>query len=366
MDYSPSMFYVLFISVITIGGSLGGFLQGMRSQSSYKIRWLMISSPEADTRVAAKKPREIDLGFIGFIVAGVISAYLSIGTLTAAGSVDLRSISQIAYSTDKDASDIIQIPKQLFANGHHDHSEQIAKIVEVIVAHNSNSENNSAQLKQDAFWTWCQLFSLSILCGFGGVSVVTSAYNKYVGKDKFEETVQDIRKELEEEHRRSVENSVDTMLQRAREFLQSDQPDEAIKLCQSVLEQRPNKARAFGLMAKAYRQKGHIGKAIQTLDDALSQAECQENAVIARLHWNLACYKLIMEFGSEPSGLNDINTTNVNKEFVQEIRLHLESAIRFDSHLRTKLSKDEDLKFLEKFARDDYNWILELAGGSNA
>lgn len=54
MDYSPSMFYVLFISAITIGGSLGGFLQGMRSQSSYKIRWLMISSPEEDTRVAAK------------------------------------------------------------------------------------------------------------------------------------------------------------------------------------------------------------------------------------------------------------------------------------------------------------------------
>ncbi|WP_462153994.1 tetratricopeptide repeat protein [Pseudoalteromonas piscicida] len=354
MEYGPISFYAIFIAVVVLGGSLGGLLQAMRSTSSYKFRKPKFKS------ASSAAPEYWDLGGFGVILAGVISAFMAIGVLTMAGAADFSPVSKYAFKSYQNGehdshhqnNDEILIPVAMFSSAHNDNAVEINRIIKVVVEHNLKRENDSITGSDKAFWTWIKIFSFSILSGFGGVGLVSSAYKRYVGEDEFN----DIQQKVKEEYEIARKNTVEIALQRARELIANTQYDEAIKVCDDILTNiHPNHARAIGIKARALSRDGKLAEAIKLLESALSISDMSES-VRARMHWNIACYQTRIDFSEGlPEELDCMVRT------LGEIRSHLERAIALDEHLRLKLPDGEsDLIVLKSLSARGQDWFDNL------
>lgn len=343
MDSIPTSltFVIGFFLVIISGGALGGFIQALSSKGSYKLR--RYHNPQS--AITSDKPKHIDLGWYGFILAGSIAAILAIGIFTMSGSVDFSAISSKAFDGKKETP--IIIPPQLFTSSHQRNAEEISKIISVINAHNERIEANSKSSTDAAFWSWIKLLGLSILSGFGGVGVVSTAYKKYAPQDEVDE----LRDELEEERKRIILNSIDVKIQNIRDLINSGQSNEALILSNECLEISPNNPRLLGNKARALRGLNKMHEAIEVLESTFNIAD-MSNQLRARLLVNLACYKVIVKFEKQPVEYQEEN-------FV-EIRRILDSAINCDPHIKSAIANDTDLAKLNSLKDNGIMWFHHL------
>ena len=342
MEYGPFWFFTLFLSIITVGGGLGGFLQAMRATTSYKVRKSNRFKHDDDIldNNQTSKVEYWDLGGYGFVYAGIITAFMAIGLLTMSGSADFSAVSKHAFKSKGNNINetVIKIPIELFSNIPLENAEVINNVVKVIVKHNLAQENNSINGADNAFWTWIKMFAFSILSGFGGVGLVSSAYNRYVG----EEELNDIQQKVDKEYESTKKNTLEIQLQRARELILNNQLEDAIEICDEILTSiYPCHPRAMGIKARALSRLQKLSEAIDLLEQALCTAD-MSNAVKARMYWNIACYKTLSKFGD---GLPiDLDSERI---ILSEIETNLKCAIKFDSHLKLKLpDKDDNLTVL--------------------
>lgn len=358
MEYNPFIFVVIFLFVIVLGGALGGFLQAMRSTTSYKIRKLIGFTGSEEEEKNPQKIEYIDLGWFGFVLAGVVTSFMCIGLLTMSGSADFSPISKPAFkngsgTNSQNLASEILIPVEVFRTLSEGNEQVINDIVKVVVQHNQAEEKASINGADSAFWTWIKVFSIAILGGFGGVGFISSAYNRYIGEDEFNQ----VQQKVDEDFENTKRNTLEVKLQRARNLVKNNQFDDAVEVCDEILQSiHPNHARAMGIKARALSRQGRFIDAISLLDAALSTADMTDS-IKARVYWNIACYKVATAYENGlPANLQESDPT------LSEIKTNLECALKFDAHLKLKLpEKEEQLMVLNGLKKMGIDWFDKLS-----
>lgn len=357
-DHTYFMIVVFFLT-IAIGGSLGGFLQAVRTAKSYRLTIPRIVSSlpimgqheEVDGIDDFGEVEYIDLGWLGFVYAGLITAFLAVGLLTLSNTVDFSPISVHAFNGSQSNA---SIPKEILTVATKENADAIFQIIGLVHEHNGQQQGTDLLTAGAAFWALVKLLAISILSGFGGVSLVIGAYNKYNEEfnpkeyEKFKNTVKS-------DHKMNLSTAFETLLQRARDLVNNRQYNDAIVQCDAILGKFKNNARAYGVKARALAGKEEYAQALKILDKAFALSDLQTDSLEARLHWNYACY---LTLDRVPKEINEI--TSDLKQSLNLIHTRLQKALEKDQYLKSKLLIEKDLNALKQLGSQDITWFDEL------
>ena len=315
-----------FMAVISIGGVLGGLIQSFRSPKSYLLPLPRISSS------LLHETKHWDTGFLGFIFAGIVGAFILIGLLRLGTTFDFTNL----IDGQKTPTEQIKIPASLFLMAQNSDGDSVQTLFELVVNHNNRINESNEQDYVNTFWAWFELFSMAIIGGFGGVGIVTKAYESYASKDQVEELNQKVDQEIQH----TIDTRIELEIGKAREMVEDGNSQEALRVCNQILTQlSPHNARAFGIKAKALRNLNQMIEAISVLEETLSVADMLID-MRGKIQFNLACYltQFHLSEGIIPTRDHDV---------LGKIRTLLEESVRNDRTLKHYIKDDSDLTILQ-------------------